>query len=41
MTTVHALKNGTIEIRPSHRAGNVNLHYGASLSFSTAKAEAG
>jgi N-acyl homoserine lactone hydrolase len=25
MTTVHAVKTGTIQIRPSHRAGNVNL----------------
>ena len=25
MTTVHAVKTGTLEIRPSHRAGNINL----------------
>ena len=25
MTTVHAIKTGTIQIRPSHRAGNTNL----------------
>jgi N-acyl homoserine lactone hydrolase len=25
MTTVHAIKTGTIQIRPSHRGGNINL----------------
>jgi N-acyl homoserine lactone hydrolase len=25
MTTVHAIKTGTIQIRPSHREGNINL----------------
>ena len=28
MTTVHALKTGTIQIRPSHRAGNITLPLG-------------